>query len=180
MRNWACMGLRLRRRASSRSRTRKACESLSSAATILASTSSCCAERSKTDPNLEVPVLHVRIAPQRHLKDDGLEPRLVHLVYFLRAMSLFGQERLYGSCDRKDERDHVTQPDVIRRLVSSIGLVLLVPGVAHRYLLLVVEPLLVIRTPASVEYPLPEPPAHPPEILRVRSALVICEIANQV
>src|ERR671921_2199137 len=155
--NCACVGLRSRSHASSRSRTRKACESLSSAATILASTSSCCAERSKTDPNLEVPVLHVRIAPQRHLKDDGLEPRLVHLVYFLRAMSLFGQERLYGSCDRKDERDHVTQPDVIRRLVSSIGLVLLVPGVAQRYLLLVVEPLLVVWTPASVEYPLPEP-----------------------
>src|SRR5215208_5078296 len=95
-------------------------------------------------------------------------------------MSFLGQERLYGSRDRVDERDHVTQPDVIRRLVSSIGLVLLVGGVAQRYLLLVVEPLLVVRTPASVEYPLPEPPAYPPEILHIRLALRICEVADQV
>src|SRR5919112_2440838 len=169
--NCACVGLRSRSHASSRSRTRKTCESLSSAATTLASTSSCWAEGSKTDPKLEVPVLDVWIAPQRNLKDHGLEPRLVHLVYILSAMPLFGQIRLDGGRDRIDERDHVAQPDVIRRLVSLIGLVLLVPCVAQRYLLLVVEPLLVVRTPASVEYPLPEPPAHAPEILRVRLAL---------
>src|SRR5215204_2942000 len=171
IKNWAWMGLRSCSHASSRSRTRKTCESLSSAATILASTSSCCAPRSKTNPKLEVSVLDVGIAQQRHLEDHGLEPRLVHLVHVLRAMSLFSQKRLDGGRDRKDERDHIAQPDVIRRLVSLIGLVLLVPCVAQRYLLLVVEPLLVVRTPASVEYPLPEPPAHAPEILRVRLAV---------
>jgi hypothetical protein len=86
-------------------------------------------------------------------------------------MPLFGQEGLDGGRNRIDERDHVAQPDVIRRLVSPIGPVLLVPGVAQRYLLLVVEPLLVVWTPASVEYPLPEPPAHPPEIFRIWLAL---------
>src|SRR5215204_3296621 len=104
IKNWAWMGLRSCSHASSRSRTRKTCESLSSAATILASTSSCCAPRSKTNPKLEVSVLDVGIAPQRHLEDHGLEPRLVHLVHVLRAMSLFSQERLDGGRDRRDER----------------------------------------------------------------------------
>src|SRR3712207_9057506 len=88
----ACVGLRPCSHASSRSRARKTCESLSRAATTLASTSSCCAERSKTGPNLEVTVLHVRIAPQRHLKDHGLEPRLVHLVYVRSEERRVGKE----------------------------------------------------------------------------------------
>src|SRR5918993_5053635 len=180
MRNWACMGLRLRWRASSPSRTRKTCESLSSVATILASASSCCALGSKADPKLEVPVLDVRLAPQRRLKDHGLEPGLVHLVHILGAVPLVGQERLDGGRDRIDERDHVAQPDMLRCLIRSVGMVLLVPGVAQRYLLLVVEPLLVMRTPASVEDPLPEPPAHAPEILCVRTPLRVGEVTEQV
>src|SRR5215210_5283248 len=174
------MGLRLRRRASSPSRTRKTCESLSSAATILASTSSCCAEGSKTDPKLEVPVLDVRLAPQGRLEDHGLEPGLVHLVHVLVAVAPVGQERLDGGRDRVDEREDVAQPDEIRRLVSPIGLVLFLSGVPKRYLLLVVEPLLVVRAPASIKYPLPEPPPHPPEILRIGLPFGVREVANEM
>src|ERR671911_2995969 len=105
MRNWACMGLRLRRRASSPSRTRKTCESLSSVATILASTSPCCAEGSKTDPKLEVTVLRVRLAPQCRLEDHGLEPGLVHLVHVLGVVPPVFEERLDGGRYRVDERE---------------------------------------------------------------------------
>jgi hypothetical protein len=103
----------LRWRASSLSRTRKTCESLSSVATILASTSPCCEEGSKTDPKLEDPILGVRLAPQRRLKDHGLEPRIVHLVHVLGVVPPVGQERLDGGRDRVDERENVTQPDAV-------------------------------------------------------------------
>src|SRR5215212_8993604 len=178
--NWACIGLRLCSCASSLSLTRKTCESLSSVATILASTPSCCAERSKTDPKLEIPVFCVRLAPQRHLKDHGLEPGLVHLVHVLGAVATVGQERLDGGRDRVDEGEYVAQRDAIGRRVRPVGLVLLVPGVAQRYLMLVVEPLLVVRTPAGVEDPLPEPPTHPPEILRIRAPLRVREVMDEV
>src|SRR5215212_8667282 len=174
------MGLRLRWRASSLSRTRKTCESLSSVATILASTLSCCPEGAKTNSNLEVSVLYVRLAPQRRLEDHRLKPGLVHLVYLIGAVPPVGQERLDGGRDRVDESENVAQRDAIGRLVSPVGLVLFVPGVAQRYLMLVVEPLLVVRAPASVEDPLSEPPPHAPEILRIRLRFGVREVLQEV
>src|SRR5687767_4903721 len=120
------------------------------------------------------------MAPQRHLKNHGLEPGLVHLVYVLSAVPPVCQERLDGGRDRVDERENVAQPDAIRRLVSPVGLVLLVLGMAQRYLMLVVEPLLVVRAPTRVEYPLPEPQPHPAEILRIRLPFSIREVMDEV
>src|SRR5918911_768730 len=109
------------------------------------------------NPRLVLPFLYVRVGPQGDLHDHRLEPSIVHLVHVLCGVPPVGEKRLYGCRDRVDEGDDVAQRDVVRRIVSPVGLVLLGAGVTEGGLVVVVEPLLVIRTPAGVENPLAEP-----------------------
>src|SRR3712207_9272228 len=90
----------------------------------------------------------------------------MHLLHLLARVALVLQKGPHGCRDRIDEGDHVAQGYVVRSLLRPIGLILLRSGVSERYLLLVVEPLLIVRPLAGVENPLLEPLSNPPKVLR--------------
>ena len=79
----------------------------------------------------------------------------MHLVNRARIISAARQERLkivdYGS-----KRHDISQTNGWGRF-HTIGLVLLETGVPQCYFLLIVEPVLVIRPQASIQYPLFKP-----------------------
>src|SRR4028118_1703873 len=104
----------------------------------------------------------------------------MHLLHLLVRVALVRQKGPYGRRDRVDEGDHVAQGYVVRGLLRSIGLILLRSGVSERYLLLVVEPLLIVRPLAGVEDPLLAPLPDPPEVLLIGVSFGIREVAHQV
>ena len=128
----------------------------------------------------EFTLLGVRLAPQGDLEDHRLEPCLMHLLHLLVRVAFVRQKGPHGRSNRVYEGDHIAQGYVVRSLLRPVGLILLRSGVSERYLLLVVEPLLILWSLAGVENPLPEPLPDSPEVLLVGVSLGVREVAHQV
>jgi len=114
------------------------------------------------------------------LENHRLEPRPMHLLHLRVRVALVRQKGPHGRRDRVDEGDQVAQGCVVRGLLRPVGPVLLRSGVPERYLLPVVEPLLILWSLAGVENPLPEPLPDSPEVLLVGVSLGVREVAHQV
>src|SRR5262249_29033759 len=93
----------------------------------------------------------------------------------LRERGLFRQKGFDGIVDHRCERNHISQGDEWRRL-NVIGLVLLHAGVTERYLLLVIQPILVVRAETGIQNPLLKSKAAVFGIVRDRLSIGIAGV----
>ena len=121
----------------------------------------------------EVPVCHIRMAPQRHLQEARLDPRDVHFLDVLGGVPLLGEERLERKRHGEDQQEQVAEGHDLGR-GRAVGAVLLRAVVAEADLVLVVQPLLVVLRSGCVEDPLTEALADGTQVVTERLAVATC------
>ncbi len=103
----------------------------------------------------------------------------MHRVNHVLAMAHRSQEGTESLIHDRHKGNDVAERHVVRRLHPA-GLVLPGAGVTLRDLLLVVNPILVVRSSAGVEDPLLKAEIASCEILRQRIALQVARVAREV
>lgn len=129
---------------------------------------------------LEIAFFHIRLAPERDLKDDRFHPRLMHLLDLLYAVALLCQEWFQRSHDRIDERRQIAIADIVNR-GDFVSLILGGAVMASPDLVLVVQPFLIVVGRRRIENPLAEPFAHGGQVFAIRLTVrLLPEIVDEV
>ena len=112
--------------------------------------------------------IHVETRPQGDLQLERAAPRAMHGVDFLLGVVCVGKIGPDGVVQHGDKGGDVAEGD-IRGGLDAIGLVLLQARMPEGDLLLIVQPVLIVRTQASIQNPLLEPQIALSKVLGIGS-----------